>query len=126
MLTCSLCVQTPNQYIRWRYASGEDRESVEKMSRQAQEEDEKAMQQQIKTEDGVKRILDKLLGRRKAKRSYEYEVGLALPAASFQLLAGTLLLFGMPQGTSFLAAASLCTQLSTCILDVVWCSCVGC
>ena len=82
VLICSLCAQTPNQYIRWRYASGEDRESVEKMSRQAQEEDEKAMQQQIKTEDGVKRILDKLLGRRKAKRSYEYEVSLTLPAGS--------------------------------------------
>ena len=53
---------------------GEDRESVEKTSRQAKEEDEKALLQQIKTDDGVKRILDKLLGRRKAKRSYEYEV----------------------------------------------------
>ena len=83
LLKPSWGAQTPNEYIRWRYAMGEDRESVEKMSRQQQEEDEKALQQQIKTDDGIKRILDKLLGRRKAKRSYEYEVwpSPALPAS---------------------------------------------
>lgn len=32
------------------------------------------MNQQIKMADGVKRVLDQVLGRRKAKRSYEYEV----------------------------------------------------
>ena len=51
---------------------------MEKASRQETEEDKKAMDQQIKGEDGVKRQLDKLLGRRKAKRSYEYEVRLWL------------------------------------------------
>ena len=65
---------------------GEDRESVEKTSRQAKEEDEKALLQQIKTDDGVKRILDKLLGRRKAKRSYEYEVCLILCWLDFSWL----------------------------------------
>ena len=66
--------KTPNEYIRWRYASGEDRESIEKATRQISEEEEKAMAQQLKMADGTKRVLDKLLGRRKAKRSYEYDV----------------------------------------------------
>ena len=66
--------KTPNEYIRWRYALGEDRESIEKATRQISEEEEKKMAQQIKMDDGVKRVLDKVLSRRKAKRSYEYEV----------------------------------------------------
>ena len=52
---------------------------MEKLSRQENEEDKKALAQQIKGEDGVKRQVDKLLGRRKAKRSYEYEVRLPSP-----------------------------------------------
>lgn len=66
--------QTPNEYIRWRYALGEDRESTEKATRQISEEEEKKMAQQIKMADGTKRVLDKVEGRRKAKRGYEYEV----------------------------------------------------
>lgn len=138
---------TPNQYIQWRYATGEDRESLDKVSRkvsssadssrewvggggragsggygerrmpvlpcpallalwllhhpcscvracllptdqlthnphpthstpnhqQMKEEEEKKMAE-VKVVDGVKRIVDKLLGRRKQKRGYEYEV----------------------------------------------------
>ena len=61
---------------------------MEKLSRQENEEDKKAMAQQIKGEDGVKRQVDKLLGRRKAKRSYEYEVRLLACAHLLGLLAG--------------------------------------
>lgn len=128
---------TPNQYIQWRYATGEDRESLDKVSRkvrvnagltvgrlarqwascrriqrvafsggcarhtvclllrswvpaheqplpplrpsplpscpQLKEEEEKKMAE-IKVVDGVKRVVEKLLGRRKQKRGYEYEV----------------------------------------------------
>eukprot|EP00850_Spirogloea_muscicola_P004779 SM000021S06412 [mRNA] locus=s21:149230:154152:+ [translate_table: standard] len=64
---------TANQYIQWRYASGEDREEVGKVSRKVTEEEEKKMQAQ-QVHDGKKKVVEKLLGRRKLKKSYEYEV----------------------------------------------------
>lgn len=64
---------TPNEYIRWRYAFGEDREEQEKVSRKKSEEEEKKMQEKVVV-DGSKKILESLLGRRKLKKSYEYEV----------------------------------------------------
>jgi elongation factor 3 len=66
--------KTPNQYIQWRYASGEDREGVESAFRKISDEEAAKMAQVIKAPDGTKKVVDKLLGRRKLKRSYEYEV----------------------------------------------------
>jgi elongation factor 3 len=70
--------KTPNEYIQWRYAVGEDREALTKVTRQDTEEDKAAKEKlhQIKAEDGtiVKLKVDKLLGRRKLKKDYEYEV----------------------------------------------------
>lgn len=67
--------KTPNQYIQWRYVSGEDREEQEK-SHIAMTEDEIAkMHEKIKMDDGSKRAVEKLVSRRKAKGGgYEYEV----------------------------------------------------
>ena len=59
--------KTPNQYIQWRYVSGEDREEQEK-SHIAMSEDEIAkMHEKIKMPDGTKRAVEKLVTRRKAK-----------------------------------------------------------
>jgi elongation factor 3 len=66
--------KTPNEYIRWRYAIGEDRENLSKVDRVLTEEEEEALRQPFKMEDGSKRVVDKLVGRRKLKRDYEYEV----------------------------------------------------
>lgn len=65
--------KTPNQYIQWRYVSGEDREEQEK-SHIAMTEDEIAkMHEKIKMDDGSKRAVEKLVSRRKAKGGgYEY------------------------------------------------------
>jgi elongation factor 3 len=65
--------KTPNQYIQWRYAIGEDRESLSKVSRVANEEDQKSLDA-VHVIDGEKRKVEKLCSRRKLKRSYEYEV----------------------------------------------------
>ena len=65
--------KTPNQYIQWRYAIGEDREAIDRVDRQATEEEEKKMNEKI-AHEGEKRVVEKLLGRRKLKKSYEYEV----------------------------------------------------
>lgn len=65
--------KTPNEYIQWRYATGEDREDVEKINRKLDEEEKKKLEAQIMV-GGVKRVIDKLLNRRKLKKDYEYEV----------------------------------------------------
>eukprot|EP00475_Leptophrys_vorax_P006216 TRINITY_DN13820_c0_g1_i3.p1 TRINITY_DN13820_c0_g1~~TRINITY_DN13820_c0_g1_i3.p1 ORF type:complete len:982 (-),score=143.49 TRINITY_DN13820_c0_g1_i3:995-3877(-) len=64
---------TPNEYIRWRYAFGEDREEQDKVSRKLKEDEEKKMAEKVVI-DGTKRIVDCLLARRKLKKGYEYEV----------------------------------------------------
>jgi elongation factor 3 len=64
--------KTPNEYIQWRYATGEDREELDKNERNA-EENEKVMQQ-VFIIDGEKRVIEEIVGRRKLKQSYEYEV----------------------------------------------------
>ena len=66
--------KTPNEYIRWRYEIGEDRENLTKVDRILTEEEEAALQEPFKMEDGTKRVVEKLVGRRKLKRDYEYEV----------------------------------------------------
>ncbi|KAI8920627.1 P-loop containing nucleoside triphosphate hydrolase protein [Entophlyctis helioformis] len=65
--------KTPNEYIRWRYQYGEDRELLAKASRMMTDEDKKQMEKVVSIE-GVKYQIESIMGRRKAKRSYEYEL----------------------------------------------------
>ncbi|KAI8465050.1 MAG: elongation factor EF-3 [Monoraphidium minutum] len=65
--------KTPNEYIQWRYAVGEDREALQKVTRQETDED-KAAREKVHVIDGIKLKVDKLLSRRKLKKDYEYEV----------------------------------------------------
>ncbi|KAI8853491.1 P-loop containing nucleoside triphosphate hydrolase protein [Chytridium lagenaria] len=58
--------KTANEYIRWRYAYGEDRELLAKATRQMTEEDEKQMAKVLVIE-GVKYVMEDIVGRRKAK-----------------------------------------------------------
>mmetsp|Transcript_2759 Transcript_2759/g.6857 ORF Transcript_2759/g.6857 Transcript_2759/m.6857 type:complete len:1015 (-) Transcript_2759:210-3254(-) len=64
---------SPNEYIQWRYATGEDREDLDKVHVKITDEEQKAMDSAI-TVDGVKRVVDDIVGRRKTKKTYEYEV----------------------------------------------------
>lgn len=64
---------SPSEYIQWRYASGEDREALVKVSRVITEEEEKRMAA-VQTLNGVKLVVKELLARRKSGRSWEYEV----------------------------------------------------
>ena len=67
--------KTPNQYIQWRYATGEDREAQSKVDRLTEEEEAKLKEQKIQLAgETVKRTVEKLLNRRKLKKGYEYEV----------------------------------------------------
>mmetsp|Transcript_68334 Transcript_68334/g.142419 ORF Transcript_68334/g.142419 Transcript_68334/m.142419 type:complete len:1066 (-) Transcript_68334:74-3271(-) len=69
---------TPNEYIQWRYSSGEDREALEQDGKKLTQDEEANMQKvhTIRNEDGTveKKIVEALRSRRKAKRTYEYEV----------------------------------------------------
>jgi elongation factor 3 len=75
--------KTPNEYIRWRYANGEDKETLVKVSMVATEE-ELALQREAfevtwKDDDGklhkANKVVIELPGNRKqAKTEYEYEV----------------------------------------------------
>jgi elongation factor 3 len=62
---------TPNQYVQWRYASGQDLESVDRAARNAVDTEK---MYEVKVVDGVKKRLDRIGGRRKFKRGYQYEV----------------------------------------------------
>jgi len=70
--------ETPNEYIQWRYGSGEDREAESQEGKKLTAEEEAEMQKVhvIRKEDGTveKMVVEALRGRRKSKRSYEYEV----------------------------------------------------
>jgi len=65
--------KTPNEYIRWRYQNGEDRELAAKITRQLTPEEEKRLETPI-TIDGEKRKIETIMGRRNAKRGFEYEI----------------------------------------------------
>lgn len=67
--------KTPLDYMLWRYQTGEDLEEMMKVSRQMTPEEEQKMKEGATVVvEGVKRIIDELLARKKLKQSYEYEI----------------------------------------------------
>ncbi|CAH6723829.1 elongation factor 3A [[Candida] jaroonii] len=65
--------KTPSEYIQWRFQTGEDRETMDRASRQINEDDEKGMEKIFKVEGTPRRIAG-IHARRKFKNSYEYEI----------------------------------------------------
>lgn len=67
--------KTPNQYLQWRYANGDDREVLMKQTRVLTEEDKAQMATPIDLGDGKgPRKIEALIGRQKYKKSFQYEV----------------------------------------------------
>ncbi|KAK9487361.1 P-loop containing nucleoside triphosphate hydrolase protein [Lipomyces starkeyi] len=67
--------KTPNQYIQWRYANGDDREVLMKQTRILTEEDKVQMSKAIDIGDGKgARNIECIVGRQKLKKSFQYEV----------------------------------------------------
>ena len=67
--------KTPNQYLQWRYANGEDREVLMKQTRMLTAEDKAQMEKMVDLGDGKGgRKLEALLGRQKYKKTFQYEV----------------------------------------------------
>ncbi|KAK4634041.1 [NU+] prion formation protein 1 [Fulvia fulva] len=67
--------KTPNQYLQWRYANGDDREVLMKQTRVLTAEDKAQMEKFINIGDGKgARQVEALIGRQKYKKSFQYEV----------------------------------------------------
>ena len=67
--------KTPNQYLQWRYAHGDDREVLMKQTRVLTAEDKAQMETPIDLGDGKgPRKIEALIGRQKYKKSFQYEV----------------------------------------------------
>lgn len=67
--------KTPNQYLQWRYANGDDREVFLKQTRILSDKDKEQMEKQIDLKDGKSpRQLEALVGRQKWKKTFQYEV----------------------------------------------------
>lgn len=67
--------KTPNQYLQWRYANGDDREVLMKQTRILTEADKIQMETPIDLGDGKgPRRIEALIGRAKYKKTFQYEV----------------------------------------------------
>ncbi|KAK4133562.1 hypothetical protein BT67DRAFT_382836 [Trichocladium antarcticum] len=67
--------KTPNQYLQWRYAHGDDREVHMKQTRQLSDKDREQMDKWIDMNDGRgKRQIETLVGRQKYKKTFQYEI----------------------------------------------------
>ncbi|KAK4097223.1 hypothetical protein N658DRAFT_457390 [Parathielavia hyrcaniae] len=67
--------KTPNQYLQWRYAHGDDREVHMKQTRILSDKDREQMDKFIDVGDGKgKRQIEALVGRQKYKKTFQYEV----------------------------------------------------
>jgi elongation factor 3 len=89
--------KTPNQYLQWRYANGDDREVLLKQTRVLTDEDKAQLEKPIDLSDGKGvRFVEALLGRQKWKKSFQYEVKWRhmLPKFNTQVSRETLLEWG--------------------------------
>ncbi|KAL2022965.1 hypothetical protein VTK56DRAFT_4180 [Thermocarpiscus australiensis] len=67
--------KTPNQYLQWRYAHGDDREVHMKQTRLLSDKDREQMDKFIDVGDGKgKRQIEALVGRQKYKKTFQYEI----------------------------------------------------
>ncbi|KKY15552.1 putative mrna-nucleus export atpase [Phaeomoniella chlamydospora] len=67
--------KTPNQYLQWRYANGDDREVLMKQTRVLTDEDKAQMEKPVDLGDGRgPRRIENLMGRQKYKKTFQYEV----------------------------------------------------
>ncbi|KAI1841387.1 hypothetical protein JX266_012398 [Neoarthrinium moseri] len=89
--------KTPNQYLQWRYANGDDREVFLKQTRILSDKDREQMDKFIDVHDGKgARQIEALVGRQKWKKSFQYEVKwrATLPKYNSQVSRETLLEWG--------------------------------
>ena len=88
--------KTPNQYLQWRYANGDDREVLMKQTRVLTPEDQAQMNKMVELPGMTGRRIENLMGRQKYKKSFQYEVKWVgmLPKNNTQVSRETLLELG--------------------------------
>ncbi|KAK4211774.1 [NU+] prion formation protein 1 [Rhypophila decipiens] len=89
--------KTPNQYLQWRYANGDDREVHMKQTRILSDKDKEQMEKFVDLGGGKgKRQVEALVGRQKYKKTFQYEVKWRnfLPKHNSQISRETLLELG--------------------------------
>ncbi|KAI1323596.1 P-loop containing nucleoside triphosphate hydrolase protein [Xylariaceae sp. FL0255] len=89
--------KTPNQYLQWRYANGDDREVFLKQTRILSDKDKEQMDKKIDLKDGKgEKQIEALVGRQKWKKTFQYEVKWRgwLPKFNSQVSRETLLEWG--------------------------------
>ncbi|TYZ62282.1 hypothetical protein PybrP1_006963 [[Pythium] brassicae (nom. inval.)] len=64
---------TANQYIQWRFQSGEDKELLAKETRKLSAEEKLHFKKPVNWE-GEKRVMEEIVSRRKLKKTFEYEI----------------------------------------------------
>ena len=84
--------KTPNQYLQWRYANGDDREVLMKQTRVLTPEDKAQMEKIVSLPGLGERKVENLMGRQKYKKTFQYEVKWAgmLPKHNTQVSRETL------------------------------------
>lgn len=88
--------KTPNQYLQWRYANGDDREVHMKQTRVLSNEDKAQMEKWVDLDGKGGKRIEALMGRQKWKKTFQYEVkwqGL-LPKHNTQISRETLIDLG--------------------------------
>ena len=88
--------KTPNQYLQWRYANGDDREVLMKQTRVLTPEDKAQMEKLVELPGLGQRRIENLMGRQKYKKTFQYEVKWVgmLPKHNTQVSRETLLELG--------------------------------
>ena len=88
--------KTPNQYLQWRYANGDDREVLMKQTRVLTPEDKAQMDKIVSLPGLGERKVENLMGRQKYKKTFQYEVKWVgmLPKHNIQVSRETLLELG--------------------------------
>ena len=88
--------KTPNQYLQWRYANGDDREVLMKQTRVLTPEDKAQMEKIVSLPGLGERKVENLMGRQKYKKTFQYEVKWAgmLPKHNTQVSRETLIELG--------------------------------
>jgi elongation factor 3 len=67
--------KTPNQYLQWRYANGDDREVYLKQTRILSDDDKAQMEKMVDLKDGTGgRRIETIMGRQKWKKTFQYEI----------------------------------------------------
>jgi len=69
--------KTAFQYIEWRFATGEDRETMDRANKQITDDDEKAMEKVFMINSTPRRVIG-IHSRKKFKNTYEYKCSFAL------------------------------------------------